>query len=465
MSDIYQRTRVLDANARWHGIEISDLMENAGKGIAKELIKKFGKDKNYSFICGLGNNGGDGLAAARFLAKEIRGSVTAYLFGRESEIKSEPAKEKFRLLKETESKFKNLKVIQDAYAKDIENSDVIIECLLGTGIKGKLYKRFSDVIKKISRAKAKKIAIDIPVPGYKYDLAISLHFPKVKDAVIVDIGIPTEVEQNTGPGQIKELYVPGKDSYKSQNGELFVFGGSNRFHGAPMMAIMSASKFIGSVYFYTVPENRELLKTLKSKVCEFITVMDDEVEKYAGYADALLIGPGLEDNFQNRSIINRLFELYPDKPKIIDAYAIAMAPKDKLQNCILTPHRGELRHIWGDETIQNTKRLEGNLRRFSKESGAIVVLKGHVDLLFHPSGEVMFNKTGNPGMAKGGTGDCLSGVTSAFATKNDLWLAAQSGVFINGLAGDLAAKEFGYNYSATDIIPFMQKATKYCREF
>ena len=142
-----------------------------------------------------------------------------------------------------------------------------------------------------------------------------------------------------------------------------------------------------------------------------------------------------------------------------------MAPKNNLQNCILTPHRGELRHIWRKETHNKTKRLEGNLRRFAKESGATVVLKGHTDLIFHSTGEIKFNKTGNPGMAKGGTGDLMSGIIAAYATKNDNSLAAEAGTFINGFAGDLAFKEFGYNFSATDILPFMQKSVKWCRGF
>jgi NAD(P)H-hydrate epimerase len=108
------------------------------------------------------------------------------------------------------------------------------------------------------------------------------------------------------------------------------------------------------------------------------------------------------------------------------------------------------------------RRLEGNLRRFAKESGAIIILKGHTDYVFDYNGEVKLNKTGNPGMAKGGTGDILSGLAGAFITKNDPLLAAQAAIFINGLAGDLAYEEFGYNFSATDIVPFAQRGVKMC---
>jgi len=465
MLSILQRSKILDSNAKWWGIKTSDMMEKAGAGIAMELIREYGKHKSYAIICGLGNNGGNGLVTARFLVEMYGVRVTVYLIGREADIKVEESRRNFQILKQLAKKFYFLKIKQDSFAKDIEKHDIVVECLLETDIKGKLHKRFYDVVKKITKLKCKKVAIDFPVPGYKYDLSISLHFEKVKGSKVIDIGIPSEVEQYVGPGEIQQLYIPAPESYKTQNGELFVFGGSNVFHGAPLMAIMTASKFIGSVYFYTTSENRELLKTLKSKVCEFITVQDNEIEKYANYADAFLIGPGLQDNLLNRSIIHTLFKLFPDKPKVIDAYAIAMAIEEDLKNCILTPHRGELRHIWGEKVNLKTQRLEGNLRRFAKESGAIVILKGHVSILFNRNGEVKFNKTGNAGMAKGGTGDIMAGLTGAFLTKNDPWLAAQCGIFINGLAGDLACKEFGYNFSATDIVPFIQKAVKLAREF
>lgn len=463
---IKSQTRILDTNATWHGIKVSELMENAGKGIAEKIIELFGNQKNISVIAGLGNNGGDGIVAAGYLAKMTSKKITLYLIGRESELKKIP-KEKFKDL--NSKKPENLIIKQDAYAKDINEDGILVEALVGTGTSKKsnelLYKRFADVVSKLNHLKGKKIAIDVPAPKFKPDITISLHFPKVKDAIVVDIGIPKEIDQFCGPGEVRELSIPEKETYKTKTGELFVFGGSTTFHGAPMMAILGASKFIGSVYFYTTPENREITKKIKEEVYEFISVNENDIEKYTQYSDALLIGPGLEDNILNRSVIKKLFELFPDKPKVIDAYAIAMAPKGKLKNCIITPHRGELRHIWGEQTNLQTKRLEGNLRRFAVENECIIILKGHIDMLFNKDGTVMFNKTGNPGMAKGGTGDVFSGILGGFLTKNDPWLAARAAIFVSGFAGDLAYNEFGYNYSATDIVPFIQKAVKMCNDF
>jgi NAD(P)H-hydrate epimerase len=464
LKEVKRKTRIYDANAVWNGIKVKDMMDKSGEGIANVLIEEYGKDKSYIIVCGKGNNGGDGLVAGRYLAERGIKDVKVFLISRSSELTSEASKHHFNKLKEAENEHDNLKVHQDAYAKDLVSGDIYVECLVGTGIKGDLYKRFDDVVQSMARRDAQKVAIDLPAPGYTYDLVISMHFQKVEGAKVVDIGIPSKLENMVGPGEVRELSIPDKDAYKTKTGEVFVFGGSHTFHGAPMMAIKALSKFVGSVYFYTTPGNRDLVKNIKEEVYEFITVNDDQIEKYAGYADVLLIGPGLEDNLINRSIIQSLFEKYPDKKKVIDAYAIAMAPKDKLQNTILTPHRGELRHIWGDKTQYKSKRLEGNVRRFAKESGARVVLKGHKDLIFDNNGEVMINKTGNAGMAKGGTGDVMSGVIAAFASTNNMSLAMKAATFINGYAGDLAYEEYGYNFSATDIVPFLQKAVKNCND-
>lgn len=465
MFDLFAKTRVLDANARWWGIGIDVMMDRVGQEAAKYILSKFQNKKTISIICGLGNNGGDGLATARYLIKDFKGTLNVYLVGRESDIKSEPTLDNYKTLKELSKKYKNLMLKQDTFSEDIEPADVVIEAILGTGIKGRVHKRFGDILRKLARMKTIKLAMDYPAPYYKPDTVLSVEFPKTKNSEVLKINIPEEVYSYVGPGEIKELYTPAKDSYKYQNGELFVFGGSDTFHGAPLMAIKAASKFVGTVYFYTTPGNRSILNDLKSEVCEFITVEDNDIEKYANYADAFLIGPGLKDNLINRALIKELFNMFPDKGKVIDAYAIAMAPQDKLKNCILTPHRGELRHIWKDQTPFMTRRLEGNLRRFAKETEAVINLKGNVSILFNNDGEIKFNKTGNQGMAKGGTGDILAGITAAFLTKNEPWLAVQSGAFINGLAGDLAMKDFGYNYSATDLIPYIQRAVKDAIEF
>jgi len=463
MIDAFKESIVKETNARYFGMSEGEMIDNAGKALAKRISEFVKKDSVVSIVCGLGNNGADGMACARFL-KKAGYDPKVLIIGREKDIKSEAAEEHFKLLKKEKVEY-----LQDAYAKDIVQSDVVVEALLGVGVKGVLRKRFKDVVNKISRMRAKKIAIDFPVPGYKPDLILSLISAKRKTAEVLDIGLPKQVDEYVGPGHVKFLQKPKKDSYKSKNGELLVFGGSDLFHGAPLMATMAASKFIGSVFFYTCPANRELVKDMKIKLQEFIVLRDEDLEKYSGYANVILAGPGLEDNVDNKSTLTYLLNSYPEKVFVLDAYAIAMAnpennPQNKrgFENCILTPHRGELRHIFKGAKMTG---LEGKLRRFCIENKCDLVLKGSTDLLFSAGGEFRMNKTGNPGMAKGGTGDVLSGMVAALACKNDPWEAVMAGTFLNGVAGDEARKEFGYNFSATDLIPYLQKAYKWAEGF
>lgn len=465
MENRFSQTIVADTNARYLGVPIDMLMEKAGEGIAKALLKKYGKDKTYGFVCGLGNNGGDGFAGARHLANLGVKSVCVYLVGRPGDIKSSSALAHWENLKKMGQK---VEILADISAKDVQQADVSVECLLGSGFKGKLHKRFHDIIVRLTRQKTKIVAVDVPVPGYKYDFSISMAYPKTDDAVIVDVGMPKEVELFTGPGDIKVLDVPKSDSYKSQNGELLVYAGSEQFHGAPEMAIKAASKIIGSIFFYTNPENRELVLDLKKGINEFIVCNDNSLEKYARYANAFLFGPGLEENLPTKGIISALLREFPEKPAILDAYAISVArEKDLLKNKILTPHRGELRHIFGEDISKKVGKeaLEGRLKRFAVENQCYIILKGSIDILFSKEGDVVFNKSGNQGMAKGGTGDVLAGILGALLTKNDPWIAMRAATFINGKAGDNLFEKFGYNYSATDLITEIQSVIKWGIEY
>ncbi|MBN1916065.1 NAD(P)H-hydrate dehydratase [Candidatus Dojkabacteria bacterium] len=474
-----QKSIISDTNALYLGVSVSTLTENAGKGIAKKIVEKYGKDKDIGILCGLGGNGADGLCSARHMVENGVKNVTVYLFGRSTDIKSKSTLQQWEKLKSLEKLQKDVRALvvkQDCFADSVENHDVFLECLVGMGIKSKdgnkprLTKRFADVIKKIVRMDGKKVAVDFPVPGYNWDYSISMAYPKTSGAVVVDIGLPKEADLYTGPGEVKVLENPKKETHKTQNGKVLIIGGSDTYHGAPIMASMSASKLVGMVYFYSTLENRELVSNLKKGLLEVISVSDSELEKYADYADVFVIGPGLEDNLVNRALVRFLLEKYPEKKKVIDAGAIAMSPKSLLRNAILTPHRGELRYLFPDENsfLRNAKTggeaVEGKIRRFTKESGSCVVLKGHVSLLFGPNGEFKMNKTGNPGMAKGGSGDVLSGLIGALATKNEPWLSMCAGAFINGMAGDLCYKEFGYNFSATDLIPKIQQVIKWAKE-
>ena len=460
MSNPYEQTIITDTNAIYYGVKISDLMEAAGKGIANELIKKYGKKVSYSFVCGLGNNGGDGFAAARYLRNQGVKNVKVYLIGRQTDLKTVAASEHWQMMKKA-----GVDYLQDAYGRDLVKTDIIVECLIGTGIKGKLFKRFGDVIYRATRLKSQLVAIDVPVPGYKHHFSISMMYPKTDDAVVVDLPIPDHVNRHTGPGEVKVLVEPKKHSYKSQNGKVLIIGGSQKYHGAPILAAKAAANYAGYIYLYSPIKDQTVIHELEKGSNEFISVSDEELQEVVEQVDSLLIGPGLENNFVNESLLNSIIARYPDKKYVIDAQAIAMTDISLVKNSgniVFTPHRGEITYLG----VTNGKTPpESTMKRFAVENNCYVNLKGAKSLLFGRDGEFKINISGNAGMAKAGTGDALAGLTTAFASTNPLWLSMAAAAFANGIAGELAAKKYGTSYSVEETISYQQQAIKLSREF
>lgn len=447
-----QKTKVLDTNALYHGLVTEKLMEKAGYGVARFVVKKFGANKDIGIFCGLGNNGGDGLVAARYLS--AKNKVTVYLFGNPKQIKTKESQLNWQRLK----KCKCSLVINPSLKKIQDNHQIIIEALFGVGVKGKLKAPSNFLIKKLNRFRAKKVAVDVPAPGFKAHHTVSMHFAKVPGATVVDIGIPRKIEELIGPGEVKLLTQPKPNSHKGDNGKLLIIGGSKKYHGAPLLAAKIAAKFVDLVYFSSVTENNELIKKMKEKLCEFIAVPNNKVLHFVSKVDTVLFGPGLEVNESNKELINILLAKYTKKKFVLDAAAFHLVDKKLFNtNHILTPHAKEFKKCFG---------LTGNLsnvKRMSKKHGCIIVLKGAKDIIC--SSELCkFNTAGNQGMTKGGTGDVLAGLIAALACTNDNWLAAAAGTFLNGLAADQLKKRISYYYSASDLVKQVPVVARYLSE-
>lgn len=450
MEDPIKQANIYDNNAIYYGYPMGKLMENAGKGVANFLLRKFGKNKKIGFFCGLGNNGGDGFVAARHLLKSSQPVI--YLTGKAKDIKTSEAKQNWK-------KFKGEK-IEQIQASDIpDDFDVVVECLFGTGIKGELKQKYKLIVEKLNQLKGKKVAIDFPAPGFKSDFVISMMVKKTKNAHLVDINYPQNLKQKIGVGEVKALYKPPKSSHKGDNGNLLIIGGSKKYHGAPVLAAKIASKIVDLVYFSSIPENNKIIQKMKSKLCEFITLSPDEAFRFVKNMDAVLMGPGLEPNKQMKVLVNKLIEKNKHKKFILDAGALKIVNKKLLnKNCLVTPHKQEFKALF-KKTASKKAVLE-----MAEKYNCVVVLKGAQDLVSNGK-EVKVNTTGNPGMTKGGTGDILAGLIAGLSSKNDLFLAAQAGVFINGLAGDRLNKKSSYYFNASDLIEEIPKTIKYCEDF
>ncbi len=250
--------------------------------------------------------------------------------------------------------------------------------------------------------------------------------------------------QLIGKSILLKLFKPNLDSHKGDNGRILIIAGSEKYHGALLLAIQAASRLVDIVYVHS-PENQKLVQKLKSEISVFITINKKELFKTVDLVDAVLIGPGLDENENTKHILKQILHKYSDKRIVVDATALwQLNPKWLHSNCIITPHVREFRKLFGCASNKE------NVLKMAKKYNCLVVLKGKYDYV--SDGKQLFeNRTGNVGMTKGGTGDVLAGLVTALAAKNDNLLSAQAGVYLNGLAGDKLYKKFKTFYNAGDL--------------
>lgn len=290
--------------------------------------------------------------------------------------------------------------------------------------------------------------------------------------------------------ELKELYIPRSDSHKGQNGKLAIIGGSHLFYGASLWAVKVATRIVDMVFYSSVEENNELAQKLKSEIYDLIVVPRDKIDEYLAEAETILIGPGLtreegrsEGEESTRSLVERLLKKFPNKKWVIDGGALTEMDAEWLRllkgQVIITPHEGEFEKLFGirhsgeerndDSRIDSgqarmTKKQDDKVREMAKEYNCVILLKGETDIVCSPN-ECVSISGGNAGMTKGGTGDVLAGLVAALATKNDLFLAAKAGSFINKKAGEELFGRVGYYFNASDLadeIPVVMK--KYITE-
>jgi NAD(P)H-hydrate epimerase len=245
---------------------------------------------------------------------------------------------------------------------------------------------------------------------------------------------------------LKQLTKPKPDSHKGQNGRILVIAGSDKFHGALLLTIQTASRLVDMVYVHSVDQNLKLVEKLKSEISVFITVTEKELWKTIDLVDVVLIGPGLEESKFNKKLVEKILKKYPEKKTIVDATAFwHLDPLLLHKNCIVTPHSREF-----ENTFKCAPTSE-NVLKMAKYYDCVVVLKGKYDYVSDGK-ELWENRTGNSGMTKGGTGDVVAGLIGGLATTNDYLTSALAGIYLSGLAGDELYKKFGTFYNAEDLV-------------
>lgn len=244
------------------------------------------------------------------------------------------------------------------------------------------------------------------------------------------------------PEILNQLYRPPKSSHKGENGKLLIIGGSELFHSASMWSLEVASRIVDMVFYSSVPVNEEIVRKQKERFHDGIVVPQGKVEEYIEEADCVLIGPGMERTKETKAKTDGLLKQYPKKKWVIDGGALQVMDKNLLnKNMIITPHHQEYKILFGEEKIETA----------AKKYKCTIVLKGREDVICD-SEKCLINQTGNEGMTKGGTGDVLAGLIAALYCKNEAFLAASAGTYLNGLAGDRLYTMVGPYFNSADLV-------------
>ncbi len=480
---------VIDANAEALGIPRSLLMENAGRCIASKIFEILDPCK-VSIFAGTGGNGGDGFVAARHLLK--RGfEVEVILLSHPSHIRSAESRENWEVLKKISPELSSLtiRVVQDSFKLEKVNAEVVVDAILGTGVRGEIREPISSAVDIINSCDSIKIAADVPTgldpltghvkeKAVKADFTVTFHMAKiglqrakigyVGRIHICDIGIPDEAESFTGPGDILRIIKRDRRSYKGQNGRLLVVGGNRDYSGAPALAAMSALRSGVDLAVVTCPST--VVSPIRSYSPDLIVkgLSDDylhfddigKILKLTGGADAMVLGCGIGREEETGLALNEMIEKI-QIPMVIDADALRLLDINVIKGLgnkiVLTPHKSEFKSVFGLDVPENLEEKTEAVLEASKRCGCTILLKGAVDVI--SEGEtVKLNSTGNPGMTVGGTGDVLAGLVGSLMSQgHDAFEAAYLGAFINGTAGDFASEDLGYNFIASDILKYIPK--------
>ena len=399
----------------------------------------------------------------------------------------------------------NLKTFEDIdnceVAKSNDSEFIIVDGLLGTGIKGKLQTNIRRAIELINESKGIKISVDVPsgmdpLTGEIADMAVvpdyTISFHKIKTGVrnaeeevvgglvTADIGIPFEAEYFVNYGDFLRLENRNPKSHKGNNGKLLIVGGNKDYAGAPAIAGMAAIGAGADLVYVASPERAaEAIKStspdliVKSLEGDKLSLNHlDEILNLAENADAVLIGPGAGIDEDTSKLFNVLVTKIK-KPIVLDADALKQVEISLIksrEDIILTPHISEFKSIFKvkgnlklDIDSYDFKHVDENITKFQQITRQIkgaVIVKGQYDLILSGT-KFRINKSGNAGMTVGGTGDALSGIATSLLSQGlNTFDSACLSIFINGLAGDEAFKDKGNGFSATDLVSYIGSVIK-----
>lgn len=493
------------------GIASIDLMRHAGGAVARFVEREFATARKITVLCGKGNNGGDGFVAARTLAATGR-EVSVLLLGDPSELKGD-AKAAF-----SEMNLTPTLVLDDAALDSpkvralLDHANLILDAVVGTGFQPPLRGVAAALRDRVNAMAAPILAVDLPSGwdadsreftadgAYSANAVVTFTAPKLAHVcgnltgsvygpiVVAPIGSPAAAVQSglklTWAGASKAITEPPRlaDSNKGMYGHVLVIGGSRGKAGAPSMASLAALRSGAGLVTAGIVES--ILPTVAGVTPELMTIALKEGaqgeidranldgEAFSQLIDkktVLAIGPGLGQEPSTEEFLLGLLEK-TKVPLVLDADALNILARhpEKIDGrsrpMILTPHPGEMARLAGISTKEVQANREPLAREFAARHHVTLVLKGWRTLIAHPDGTIAVNTTGNPGMAKGGSGDILTGIVAAIVAQHPGRVAdaVNAAVYLHGLAADLAVREQDeHTLLATDTVAHLWRAFRF----
>ena len=498
-----------ERTARDFDVPLWVLMERAGEAVARFVLRQYPDAARVMVLCGKGNNGGDGLVAARLLAGEGVG-VRVLLLGERDEVKGEAARALAELIEATSEE-----VVEElteavglaAFEEPLAEADLLLDAVVGTGFKPPLRGIAAGLRDRVRTLKAPVVAVDLPsgwdadamtqhadgtegegedASAFRADAVVTFTAPKLAQVfghltpgrvfgpvVVGEIGSPEEAivsEQRlswTGSSKAITERPRNVNANKGKYGHVLLVGGSYGKAGAPSMAGLSALRAGAGLLTAAVPES--ILNTVALVTPELMTVplaqgaagavsleaiAGEKLDRLMKGIKVLAIGPGLSTEGDAPAFVHELvtrttvpvvidadaLNAYAGKAEMLKAASGRGGHEGTLRPVVLTPHPGEMARLLGSTIKEVEADRIGVARRFATEHGVTLVLKGWRTLVAHPDGRIAVNTTGNPGMAKGGSGDILTGIVAAMLAQygEDVGSAVEAAVYLHGLAADFA---------------------------
>lgn len=435
------RMRAVDLNAAACGIQPIQLMESAGKSLA--IITLDYQPERVLILCGKGNNGGDGMVAARHLQSCTRIDVVypaGGMIGSEANLQ-------LAALRNCAVTLHPISCAEDVRALEaiFSGADVIIDALLGIGTSGAPREPILSCIKLANTSPAPIIAADVPSPGIMPDCICSFHRPKVEGSMVIDIGIPFAAECFVGPGDLSLIPKKVDSAHKGAGGEVLIIGGGP-YQGAPYLAGLAALRSGADLVRIASPSYLPFPDLIHVPLTgEKIGIQHQEfLQKLAKKADVVVCGCGLGKNSHN--VVAAIAPYC--RRGVFDADALTL-PLPHAQETIFTPHAGEFQRMFGVLLPDGLVERGRLVKQFAED--ATLLVKGSTDTI--SDGEnVRFNNTGTTAMTVGGTGDILAGMCGALFCHLPAFEAACVAAYVNGRAGEACTEKMGEGLMASDLL-------------